>query len=343
MTIDLNPEQIENLKAWKNSLQSELAKNWALSEEEAEEKIRNLLLKVNFEQGGDLTAEDFDDLFRTMKKFSSNRAISNLLYKNVGLENFNSQLRNLYYGKDPFAKRVDDFFRLRGIGIQTLSQFLVAVDSRIYTLVTSQTKEMLNLDSSQDEAARKEALERYGVQNPTQYLDRTIDFLADTIVFEAIKTATGLEKYTQVNNLLWLGKLYSEEHEDQFPFTSVSLERDLRDYLANNPGIIEKGLILVQKEYDTKEIGRIDLLCKDKKGNHLVIELKKGRKSDEVVGQILRYIGWVMDNIEGRVRGIIIVNEPDDRLKYAVSPLKDMIKIKYYRVKFEISEEYTVE
>lgn len=341
----LTPEQIENLKLWKNSLQTEEAKNWMVSEDEAEEKIHSILTKVNFEGGGDLTPEDFKELFRLLKKFSPNMALSHFLYESVGLENFNRQLRNLYYGKDPFVKRVDDFFKLKGIGIQTLSQFLVAFDSRKYPLITSQTKEMLNLDSTQEEAARKEALERYGIQDTAQYLERTIDFLTDTIVFEAIKSITGVEKYTQVNNLIWFGnKLTSEEgSEEPVAFTSVSLEKDLRDYLASNPAAIEKGLTIVQKEFDTKEIGRIDLLCKDKNGKAVVVELKKGRKSDEVIGQILRYIGWVMKNQKTNVRGIIVVNEPDDRLEYAVAPLKNMIDIKYYRLKFEISNTYDAE
>jgi len=343
MSIVLTPEQTENLKVWKNSLKSEEAKNWEVSEDEAEEKIRSIFSKVNFEGGGDLTTEDFDELFRLLKKFSANRALSNLLYRGIGLKNLNLQLRNLYYGKDPFAKRVDDFFKLKGIGIQTLSQFLIAFDSRKYPLITSQTKETLNLDSMQEEAARKEALERYDIQDPGQYLERTIDFLTDTIVFETIKFITGVEKYTQVNNLLWFGKASEEGSEEPVAFTSISLESDLRDYLASNPATIEKGLTIVQKEFDTKEIGRIDLLCKDKNGNAVVVELKKGRKSDEVVGQILRYIGWVMNNQKTKVRGIIVVNEPDDRLEYAVAPLKNMIDIKYYRVKFEISSTYEAE
>jgi len=344
MSIVLTPEQIENLKVWKNSLQSEEAKNWMVSEDEAEETIRSILTEVNFEGGGDLTAEDFNKLFRLLRKFSPNRALSNLLYKSIGLENLNRQLRNLYYGKDPFVKRVDDFFRLKGIGIQTLSQFLVAFDSRKYPLITSPTKESLNLDSMQEEAARKEALERYGIQDTSQYLERTIDFLTDMIIFETIKSITGVEKYTQVNCLIWFGNRNSEEgSEEPVAFTSVSLENDLRNYLASNPAAIEKGLTIVKKEYDTKEIGRIDLLCKDKNGNYVVVELKKGRKSDEVVGQILRYIGWVMEKDKTKVRGIIVVNEPDDRLEYAVAPLKNMIDIKYYRVKFEISNTYDAE
>ncbi|MBD3215252.1 MAG: DUF91 domain-containing protein [Candidatus Lokiarchaeota archaeon] len=41
-----------------------------------------------------------------------------------------------------------------------------------------------------------------------------------------------------------------------------------------------------------EEIGRIDLLAKDKaKNTYVVIELKKGRSSDKVVCQTLRYMG----------------------------------------------------
>jgi hypothetical protein len=346
MPVKLTAEQEENIKAWKSALLSEKTKIWSEAQEEAQKKIHILLEKTNFQSGGDLTATDCDELFRLLKKFSANRALSNSLYKSVGLENFNHQLRNLYYGIEPFAKRVDDFFKLKGIGIQTISQFLVAFDQIKYPLISLQTKETLNLDSIQEESARKEALERHGIQGPRQYLERTIDFLTDIIIFESIKSITGLEKYTEVNNLLWfVGKRTSEDDLDEelLPFSSVSLERDLRDYLASNPSAIERGLNLVQKEYDTKEVGIMDLLCEDRIGNSVVVELKKGRKSDEVVGQILRYIGWVMNNLKKDVRGIIVVNEPDDRLEYAVVPLKKIIGVKYYRVKFEISDKYSNE
>ena len=96
-----------------------------------------------------------------------------------------------------------------------------------------------------------------------------------------------------------------------------------------------KNPVLRQK---AKEVGKIDLLCKDKKGVHVVIELKKGRESDKVVGQTLRYLGWVEKNFNTKVRGIIIVNEPDERLQYALSPLKDLIELKFYKVNFDIKD-----
>jgi len=87
-------------------------------------------------------------------------------------------------------------------------------------------------------------------------------------------------------------------------------------------------------------VGFIDLLLVDRKGYNIVVELKKGRKSDDVVGQLSRYLGWVMKNRTKKVRGIIIVNEPDERLDYSILPFQGMIKIKYYRTKFEVTDKY---
>ena len=71
------------------------------------------------------------------------------------------------------------------------------------------------------------------------------------------------------------------------------------------------------------EIGIIDLLARHKDKNEwLVIELKKDQSSDETVGQILRYMGWVKEQLlngEGSVNGMIVSHTADDRIKYALS------------------------
>jgi hypothetical protein len=78
-----------------------------------------------------------------------------------------------------------------------------------------------------------------------------------------------------------------EEDEDvEIPPYSVSLEKDLINYLASDPSPIEKGLELKEKEYDTKTVGCIDLLCIDRNRDYVVVETKKGKESDKVVGQI---------------------------------------------------------
>jgi restriction system protein len=74
----------------------------------------------------------------------------------------------------------------------------------------------------------------------------------------------------------------------------------------------------------------------------LVIELKKGRESDKVVGQILRYMGWVRDNLcrEGEdVKGLIIYKDVDERLTYALGMVQDIVQVKRYSVNFQLSDD----
>jgi hypothetical protein len=340
LKFQFTQEQIESLKLSKNSLLTEKAKGWAKNEDEAEGITTKILNDEKFVNGENIPPGKLDELFSDMKWFSANRNLSNLLYRNNGIENFNEKLRNLLHGSEPFPERVNNFFKLKGIGVQTLSQFLIAADTKKHPFVTYQTKEALGISSEQDETALSDALEMFNITDKEKFLDRTLDYLRDYIIFQSVKNLLNLEKYTQVNNLLW----FAFDEEEQGPeeviksYGSISIENDLRDFLADNIFVIEKGLNLVGKEYDTKEVGRIDLLCKDKKGSYVVVELKKGRKSDEVVGQTLRYLGWVEKKFGSKVRGIVIVNEPDLRLEYALSPLRNLIELKFYKVSFEIKD-----
>ena len=73
---------------------------------------------------------------------------------------------------------------------------------------------------------------------------------------------------------------------------SVSLERDLHNWLTTRLPEIEPGLILVDGgvEYQT-EAGRIDILAKNQTGGLVVIELKAGKAKDGALGQLLGYMG----------------------------------------------------
>ena len=53
-----------------------------------------------------------------------------------------------------------------------------------------------------------------------------------------------------------------------------------------------------------------------------MLELKRGRASDVVVGQVLRYIGYVKEEVaeaDQTVEGVIIALEDDQRLRWALS------------------------
>lgn len=121
-----------------------------------------------------------------------------------------------------------------------------------------------------------------------------------------------------------------------------ALESHLEEFLVQNwkntalgasYDIFSEDGQLVGQQYPT-DTGPLDILAisKDKK-ELLVVELKKGRTSDAVVGQIQRYMGFVKDELAEKnqsVRGIIIALEDDLRIQRALSVA---VNIEFYRYK----------
>jgi restriction system protein len=91
----------------------------------------------------------------------------------------------------------------------------------------------------------------------------------------------------------------------------------------------EDGLVGQQFPTDT---GPMDILAVSRDKRTLaVVELKKGRASDVVVGQVLRYMGFVSEELaepDQRVKGIIIALDNDQRLNRALAVVPD---IDFYR------------
>ncbi len=110
------------------------------------------------------------------------------------------------------------------------------------------------------------------------------------------------------------------------------LERTLEDLLEHNLEALEKGLVLVKRQHPTA-VGPIDLLAKDANGVYVVIELKRGRSGDKVVGQIARYITWVVQRLsggkKGKVRGIIVGKNFDKKFAASIEQLKRVSSYTY--------------
>ena len=163
----------------------------------------------------------------------------------------------------------------------------------------------------------------------------------------SIGTVSKITKYSdEIENLIKGNqptKIFSNDETIEDPST-FAMEKHLEDFLISNWSITSLGKTHDIFEEDGEKIGQqyqtdtgnIDILAisKDKK-ELLVVELKKGRASDAVVGQILRYMGYISTDLaepDQIVRGCIIALEDDLRIKNA---LKMTPSIDFYR--YEVS------
>ena len=129
---------------------------------------------------------------------------------------------------------------------------------------------------------------------------------------------------------------------------AFGLERHLQDFLFDNwsetslggdwdvytrPGEPDAGY-----EFAT-QVGPIDLLARHKSGKRwLVVELKRNKTSDQVVGQILRYMGWIKKHVaeaDETVEGLVIAQQGDKKMHYAISAVPDL-SFMAYKVDFHL-------
>ena len=85
------------------------------------------------------------------------------------------------------------------------------------------------------------------------------------------------------------------------------------------------------------------ILAKEKVSmNYVVIELKKNQTSDDTVGQLTRYMGWIKRH-KGNdgVKGIIIAGQYDTRLEYALAMVPNT-EVFIYEVDFRLKKETKV-
>jgi restriction system protein len=128
---------------------------------------------------------------------------------------------------------------------------------------------------------------------------------------------------------------------------AFAMEKHLEDFLVQNWAQTELGRDYDIFEEDGEKVGQqyptdtgpVDILAirKDKK-ELLVVEVKKGRATDVVVGQVLRYMGYVLQELaeEGQtVKGVIIALEDDQRIRRALAATAN-IAFYRYQVSFKL-------
>lgn len=125
------------------------------------------------------------------------------------------------------------------------------------------------------------------------------------------------------------------------------METQLEDFIIENWESLDlsKSLELIYELGELKsqqfqtDIGRIDILAKDRhNGSYVVIELKRNQTSDDTIGQVMRYMGWVRRTFKDEsVRGIIVAGKFDEKLSYA-QEMAQNIDVFLYEVQFALRE-----
>lgn len=170
----------------------------------------------------------------------------------------------------------------------------------------------------------------------------------------SIGTVSNISKYgDEIENLLSVGRSQiiisnDETVEDQSIF---ALEKHLEEFLIQNwkttlinekYDIYEEDGEMIGQQYQT-DTGPIDILAVSKDSKTLlVVELKKGRVSDVVVGQCQRYMGYVKEELaeeNQEVRGLIIGFEDDKKIQRALSVTQN-IEFYIYKVNFQLEKKY---
>lgn len=168
-----------------------------------------------------------------------------------------------------------------------------------------------------------------------------------------ITTVINLSKYGEEIDALLEGKIPTALNSTDSTIEDHSvfaLEKHLEDFLVKNWSTTE-----LSKKYDIyteegeivgqqypSDTGPLDILAVSKDGKELlVVELKRGRASDAVVGQIQRYMGYVKGELAEpgqTVRGLIIALEDDLKIQRALS-VNENIDFYTYKIQFSLEKQ----
>ena len=191
---------------------------------------------------------------------------------------------------------------------------------------------------------------------------RSVNWLAQTILrddmSDALKNSTGsigtvstiTPRAVEIEKLLGVqlnDPVLVASDPDVEDAAAFAMEKHLEDFLVKNWAQTELGKDYdiyaedgepVGQQYPT-DTGPMDLLAvKKDKSELLVVELKRGKASDVVVGQVLRYMGFVKEDLaesHQAVRGVIIALEDDLRIRRALA-VTPSIQFFRYQISFKL-------
>ena len=92
-------------------------------------------------------------------------------------------------------------------------------------------------------------------------------------------------------------KLWSIEDDRPKPVSQdkLDLEARLEDWIRDDIGLVNDGLLVIGQQVPTDHTGEIDLLAMDSEANLVILELKRDRTPRDVVAQTLDYASHVQN------------------------------------------------
>ena len=102
-------------------------------------------------------------------------------------------------------------------------------------------------------------------------------------------------------------KLWQIKEDDKFEVCNPSkldLEERLENWIEENISILSPDLLIIGRQVETDFGGVIDLLCLNRNGDILIVELKRGKTPREVTAQALDYASWVSELSNDRITSI---------------------------------------
>ena len=247
-----------------------------------------------------------------------------------GLQTLVDEERDLASRVQTTKEKVD------GMGKATISAILVTAYPEKYGVWNNRSEEALKqLDIWPDFEYGSDFGQRYERVNEV-LLDLSNELDLDLWDLDALLGyIVGIEEDPQetLEDAEASGEFVKEQHLQQYlvnHWEQMELSEQWEIYSdADDP---EAGV-----EFSTG-IGRPDiLLTHTSEARVCILELKKGSTSDRAVGQLLRYVGWVRDHLEdlegvsddADVEGRLIVNEPSEKLEYAISVVPELMLYEY--------------
>ncbi len=90
---------------------------------------------------------------------------------------------------------------------------------------------------------------------------------------------------------------------DNAVFAQSHREDQLEEWIEQNPEILGENLLVIARQLNIPEVGRLDLLCVDSNGKVVIVELKRDLMPRQAVAQGLDYASWLNAASEDEIVG----------------------------------------